>query len=162
MRSRKALAFGSLSAKTALAVAAEEHLQHAIVENGWTSWVDLMAIYPNRGFTGGNNAVIRPALQSDDPPEYILLLNADTIVEEHALDTLVSFMDSHPRAGIAGSQLLSPDGSVQSSPFRFPGVAPNLTGACGSESCQSSCHLGALCTQSREVPSRPSGSVGPA
>lgn len=105
---------------------AEEQLQRAIVENGWASWVDLTAIYPNRGFTGGNNAVIRPALQSHDPPEYILLLNADTIVEQHALDTLVSFMDSHPRAGIAGSQLLSPDGSVQSSPFRFPGIATEL------------------------------------
>ena len=59
---------------------AEERLHRAIVENGWDSWVDLTAIYPNRGFTGGNNAVIRPALQSADPPEYILLLNADTIV----------------------------------------------------------------------------------
>ena len=47
-------------------------------------WVDLTVIYPNRGFTGGNNAVIRPALESDDPPEYVLLLNADTIVLEHS------------------------------------------------------------------------------
>ena len=60
---------------------AEERLRRAIDENGWGSWVDLTVIYPNRGFTGGNNAVIRPALESDDPPEYVLLLNADTIVE---------------------------------------------------------------------------------
>jgi N-acetylglucosaminyl-diphospho-decaprenol L-rhamnosyltransferase len=105
---------------------AEEQLRRAIVENGWRSWVDLTAIYPNRGFTGGNNAVIRPALESDDPPEYILLLNADTLVQEHALDALISFMDAHPGAGIAGSQLLSPDGSIQSSPFRFPGIATEL------------------------------------
>ena len=100
---------------------AEERLRRAIVENGWDSWVNLTAIYPNRGFTGGNNAVIRPALQSDDPPEYVLLLNADTTVEEHALDALVAFMDDHPRAGIAGSMLVAPDGTVESSPFRFPG-----------------------------------------
>ena len=105
---------------------AEERLRHAIAENGWDSWVSLTAIYPNRGFTGGNNAVIRPALDSDDPPEYVLLLNADTTVEEHALDALVSFMDDHPRAGVAGSMLVAPDGTVESTPFRFPGVATEL------------------------------------
>ena len=35
-------------------------------------------------------------------------------------------MDDHPRAGIAGSLLLSPDGEVQGSPFRFPGIATEL------------------------------------
>jgi N-acetylglucosaminyl-diphospho-decaprenol L-rhamnosyltransferase len=105
---------------------AEERLRRAIDEHGWDSWVDLTAIYPNRGFTGGNNAVIRPALESDDPPEYVLLLNADTIVLEHALDSLVAFMDAHPKAGAAGSLLLSPDRQPQGSPFRFPGIATEL------------------------------------
>jgi N-acetylglucosaminyl-diphospho-decaprenol L-rhamnosyltransferase len=105
---------------------AEERLRHAIAENGWDAWSDLTAISPNRGFTGGNNAVIRPVLQGTDPPEYILLLNADTIVLEHALDTLVAFMDDHPKAGIAGSLLLSPEGNPQASPFRFPGIATEL------------------------------------
>jgi N-acetylglucosaminyl-diphospho-decaprenol L-rhamnosyltransferase len=105
---------------------AADRLRRAIDENGWDSWVDLTVIYPNRGFTGGNNAVIRPALESDDPPEYVLLLNADTIVQEHALDALVSFMDAHPMAGVAGSMLISPDGTVESTPFRFPGIASEL------------------------------------
>jgi N-acetylglucosaminyl-diphospho-decaprenol L-rhamnosyltransferase len=105
---------------------AEERLRQAIAENGWDPWVDFTAIYPNRGFTGGNNAVIRPALESADPPEYVLLLNADTIVLEHALDSLVAFMDDHPKAGIAGSLLLSPEGEFQGSPFRFPGIANEL------------------------------------
>ncbi len=105
---------------------AEERLRRAIAENGWGAWASLTAIYPNRGFTGGNNAVIRPALASDDPPEYVLLLNADTTVLEHALDALVAFLDAHPRAGIAGSLLLSPEREVQASPFRFPGIASEL------------------------------------
>ena len=105
---------------------AEERLRRTIVENGWDAWAELTAIFPNRGFTGGNNAVIRPALQGADPPEYVLLLNADTIVLEHALDSLVDFMDARPRAGIAGSLLLSPEGAVQASPFRFPGIASEL------------------------------------
>jgi GT2 family glycosyltransferase len=105
---------------------AAEKLRWAIAENGWGSWVDLTVISPNRGFTGGNNIVIRPALESNDPPEYVLLLNADTVVLEHSLDTLVTFMDEHPGAGIAGSLLLSPDGKPQGSPFRFPGTASEL------------------------------------
>jgi GT2 family glycosyltransferase len=105
---------------------AADQLRRAIEENGWGSWVDLTVIYPNRGFTGGNNVVIRAALESDDPPEYVHLLNADTIVKEHALDTLVAFLDAHPKAGIAGSMLLSPEGELRASPFRFPGIVSEL------------------------------------
>jgi N-acetylglucosaminyl-diphospho-decaprenol L-rhamnosyltransferase len=103
-----------------------ERLRTAIHDNGWESWVDLTEVYPNRGFTGGNNLLIRPALESPLPPDYIILLNSDTIVKEHALDELVAFMDSHPEVGIAGSQMLWPDGTVRSSPFRFPGIATEL------------------------------------
>ena len=118
---------------------AEERLRRAIDENGWGSWVDLTAIYPNRGFTGGNNAVIRPALESDDPPEYVLLLNADTIVQEHALDSLVAFMDDHPRAGVAGSLLLSPDGEAPGLAVPLPGdrhrAGPRPAAGASSRSC---------------------------
>jgi N-acetylglucosaminyl-diphospho-decaprenol L-rhamnosyltransferase len=105
---------------------AADRLRQAIEENNWGSWVDLKIIYPNRGFTGGNNAVILPALQSHDPPKYVLLLNADTIVQEHALDSLVAFMDSHPKAGIAASTYLSPEGNLRPTAFRFPGIATEL------------------------------------
>lgn len=105
---------------------APERLARAIEENGWSSWCDLTVVYPNRGFTGGNNVIIRPILESADPPEYVLLLNADTIVEEHALEALVQFMDNCPEAGIAGSRLLSPEGEIQGSPFRFPTVLTEL------------------------------------
>ena len=55
-----------------------------------------------------------------------MLLNADTLVKEHALETLVAFMDAHPKVGIAGSLLLWPDETIQASPFRFPGIATEL------------------------------------
>jgi len=100
-----------------------ERLERAIDDNGWGSWVDLTAVHPNRGFTGGNNIVMRAALASLDPPEYLWLLNADTLVQPGALEALVEFMDRHPRAGIAGSALFSPEGVAQASPFRFHGIA---------------------------------------
>lgn len=97
-------------------------LREEIDRCGWGSWVDLSAVFPNRGFTGGNNAVLRTALASDDPPEYVLLLNADTLVRDGALEALVEFMDAHPEAGIAGSRLVWPDDGIQASPFRFIGI----------------------------------------
>jgi len=101
----------------------EARLRGVIDGNGWGSWVDLSAIHPNRGFTGGNNFVLRAALAAPDPPEYVLLLNADTIVLPHALEALVDFMDAHPKVGIAGSRLEGPDGQLQASAFRFFSVA---------------------------------------
>ena len=81
---------------------------------------------PQPGIYRGQQRRDPPGPPVDDPPEYVLLLNADTIVQEHALDTLVAFMDDHPEAGIAGSMLLSPEGTVETSPFRFPGIATEL------------------------------------
>ncbi len=107
---------------------AYERLREAVEANGWQEWVRLTETRPNRGFTGGNNLVIREALASDDPPEYFLLLNADTLVEAGSLAALVELLDRQPRAGIAGSQLLSPDRQVQASPFRFLGVATEIDG----------------------------------
>jgi GT2 family glycosyltransferase len=105
---------------------AVQRLQEAIETNGWQAWVELTPVTPNRGFTGGNNVIIRKWMASEDRPDYFLLLNADTLVDPGALQPLVQFMDSHPTVGIAGSRLDSPDGSPNGSPFRFPGIASEL------------------------------------
>lgn len=96
-----------------------ERIQKAIDDEGWSSWCTLTAVTRNLGFTGGNNVILRPALQSADPPEYVLLLNADTLVRPNALKALVDFMNEHPKVGIAGSRLEGPDGSPLCSAFRF-------------------------------------------
>lgn len=96
-----------------------DRIRKAIDDNGWGAWTSLTAINPNLGFTGGNNAVIRPALLSDSPPRYVLLLNADTVIHPNAFRALVDFMDQHTEVGIAGSRLEDPDGTPQRSAFRF-------------------------------------------
>ena len=101
-------------------------LRQVIAEQGWGAWVDLIEVQPNRGFTGGNNIALRAAMASDDPPEYFLLLNSDTLVLDGALSALVDLMDRRPRAGIAGSRLLDPQHVVQASPFRHHSVASEL------------------------------------
>src|ERR1700687_622515 len=47
-------------------------LQEAIDSNGWAGWCKLTAVMPNRGFTGGNNVVLREAMASADKPQYVL------------------------------------------------------------------------------------------
>jgi len=54
--------------------------------------------------------------------EYVLAANPDAIPEPDAVTTLVSFVDSHPRCGIAGPQMRWPDGTWQPSRRRFPTV----------------------------------------
>jgi N-acetylglucosaminyl-diphospho-decaprenol L-rhamnosyltransferase len=94
-------------------------IQKAIDDHGWGRWCTLTAIGSNLGFTGGNNVILRAALHPANPPQYVLLLNADTIIQPDAFKALVEFMDQHPKVGIAGSRLEGPDGAVQASAFRF-------------------------------------------
>jgi N-acetylglucosaminyl-diphospho-decaprenol L-rhamnosyltransferase len=105
-----------------------ELIQKAIDGNGWGSWCTLTVISPNRGFTGGNNAILGPAMQSANPTQYFLLLNADTIVRPNAFKALVDFMDQHPNVGIAGSRLEEPDGTPQRSAFRFQSPVSEFEG----------------------------------
>lgn len=98
-------------------------LRDAIEGHGWGDWVELRTSPRNLGFTGGNNRVIEEALRSSHPPDYFLLLNSDTLVTDETFTTLLEFMERHPKAGIAGSRLLTETGATQCSPFRFPGIA---------------------------------------
>ena len=106
--------------------AALAELRNTISERAWDSWVDIIPAPRNLGFTGGNNLAMRRALESSKRPEYILLLNSDTIARPGAIETLVHFMDGHPVAGIAGSRLEGPSGLAQGSPFRFHSIVSEL------------------------------------
>ena len=61
----------------------------------------------NLGFAGGNNLGIKFA-----KGEYYFLLNNDTILFPDFLDSIVSFMQSHPDAGMASPKVLYPDGKT--------------------------------------------------
>src|SRR4051812_46672849 len=77
-----------------------EQLNRAVRDNGWSDWAGVMPLPRNGGFAWGNNEAVRPALQSQDPPDYVLLLNPDTLVRPGAVSALLEFMDAHPAAGI--------------------------------------------------------------
>ena len=98
----------------------------AIEASNWHSWCALQPLSHNGGFAYGNNEAIRPALAGEDKPQYVLLLNPDTIVLPAAIGALLDFMDANPQAGIAGSRLEHLAGGAQRSAFRFPTVLSEL------------------------------------
>jgi GT2 family glycosyltransferase len=98
-------------------------LQDAIETNNWGSWVTLLPAEKNLGFAGGSNVALRPLVASGTMPDYVLLLNPDTVVRPGAIRGLVEFMEANPQVGIAGTRLEDPDGTPQRSAFRFPCVS---------------------------------------
>ncbi len=69
----------------------------------------------NSGFAVALNKGIKSA-----KGVYILILNPDTIVNEGAIDELVSFMNNHRDAGITGGRVLNPDRTLQLTCRSFP------------------------------------------
>jgi N-acetylglucosaminyl-diphospho-decaprenol L-rhamnosyltransferase len=97
-----------------------------IAERGFGSWASLLRLPKNGGYGYANNQAITSALASADPPDYFYLLNPDAYIHPGAVRELVSFMEQRPDVGLAGSRLEQPDGSINRSAFRFPGVRSEL------------------------------------
>jgi GT2 family glycosyltransferase len=102
-----------------------EIIGNTIKANQW-GWCTLIPLQENGGYCFGNNAGIRPYLYSDDPPEYVLLVNPDAYVHDNAVRALLGFMDSHPHVGIAGARVEDPTGQQSHSAFRFPSPTTEL------------------------------------
>ena len=98
-------------------------LEKAIADNHWADWASVLPLPSNGGFAYGNNMGIRPALESADKPDFVLLLNPDTVLRAGAVAELLKFMESRPDVGIAGSRLEDPDGTPQISAFRLHTIA---------------------------------------
>lgn len=69
----------------------------------------------NSGFAAATNQGIR-----ESRGRYVLLLNPDTNVTTGSLRVLVSFIDEHPDAGVAGPRLVGRHGEDQVSCFPLP------------------------------------------
>lgn len=103
----------------------------AVREHGWSSWVSVIAMVRNDGYAAGNNAAIRPALELSDLPDYVLILNPDTIVHPGALRTLLAFMAGHPTVGIVGPAILGANGELQCSAHNAPSPWTELDAGAG-------------------------------
>jgi len=82
---------------------ADGSLQKLNAAYGNNSHVTILDGKENLGFAGGNNFALREALKEQEQPfEYFLLLNNDTVVDPVFLSALVDGMEKNPRLGIAG------------------------------------------------------------
>lgn len=70
--------------------------------------IQLMAEEVNHGFAKANNLAAQHGTGA-----YLLLLNPDTLVLEGALDTLITFAEANPEAGIWGGRHLDADGVMR-------------------------------------------------
>lgn len=86
----------------------------------YRDWVSLLPLDQNGGFGWANNQAMLRLLQRPQPPEFIHLLNPDTIVEPGAIGALLDVIRAQPKVGAVSSQLLEPDGAIAGSAFRFP------------------------------------------
>jgi len=76
--------------------------------------VRLVANPDNRGFAAANNQAFELA-----EGRYVLLLNPDTEVRDDALRRVLDFARTRPDAGVIGCRVRYPDGTQQSTIFRY-------------------------------------------
>lgn len=79
--------------------------------------VQLICSPTNLGFAAANNVGFAQA-----HGKYVVLLNSDAFLTDHALTKAVAFMETHPNVGMTGARLISRDGSWQPSARMFPGL----------------------------------------
>lgn len=58
--------------------------------------------------------------------KYVLMLNSDAAISPQTIPVAVEYMEEHPDVAILGCELVFPDGTAQSSCFRYP----SLLGEC--------------------------------
>ena len=72
--------------------------------------VQLVLPGTNLGFAAGVNLGVKHA-----DAEFVLLLNPDTVILDHAVDEVVAFARANPNHGLYGGRTLRPDGSLEPS-----------------------------------------------
>ena len=94
-------------------------INRAVQASHWSDWVQLCCPEKNGGFAYGNNVGVKLAREASNP-DYIHLLNPDTVLREGAIASLVQFLETHKEVGIAGSSFENLDGNDWPFAFRFP------------------------------------------
>lgn len=87
----------------------------------WSDWVTLIEMPKNGGFAYANNHAFTYLSNLPNTPDFVWLLNPDTIVRKGALKYLVNKMRNYPDS-ICGSRLEDQSGEPQVSCFGFPGI----------------------------------------
>lgn len=79
--------------------------------------VRVIASHKNVGFAAGMNLALKQA-----SGRYILTLNPDVSISGDAVAILRDYVEKHPRVGLAAPRVNYPDGTEQTSCYRFPNI----------------------------------------
>ena len=79
--------------------------------------IKLIENIVNIGFGSANNQGIK-----ESTGKYILFLNSDTLIKNHTIEKMYSWMEIHPKVGVASCALLNNDGSLQGTGGYFPSL----------------------------------------
>lgn len=80
------------------------------------SWIRILALDKNYGFSGGNNKGFDVALGTS-----VLLLNSDTAIQSNAIQICLHRLYSSSKIGVVGSRLFLPNGQIDPACHRgFP------------------------------------------
>ena len=71
-------------------------LEAALDREGLRDRVDFVSSPTNRGFAGGVNLAVEPALRGPSPPRFVYLLNSDALPVPHAIEILVRALEEDP------------------------------------------------------------------
>jgi len=104
-----------------------EKLRDGVARQGWTG-IRVLQSGRNGGFGAGNNFGIRAGLTTGRP-DYVYVLNSDAFPDPGAIRALLDHLQTHPKAGFAGSYIHGPDGDPHLTTFRFPSIASEFEGA---------------------------------
>ena len=96
-----------------------QKISSAVNSEGWSDWISVQSSGFNGGFSFGNNVAIRQFLKQKEFPDFIYLLNPDTVIKSGAVTTLALFLLEHPKVGIVGSRIEDEKGEAMQSSFKF-------------------------------------------
>lgn len=103
-----------------------KRIAEEISAQGWDNWVCLLSIIENRGFSYGSNFAVKTLLQTDQPPNFILLLNPDAFIEPDAVRLLAEQLQESSVYGVAGSRVERKDDAFVMSALHFPSPVSEL------------------------------------
>lgn len=108
-----------------------DRLAQGVARRGLGGWCTILPVERNGGFAAGNNEGMRwyQRVTGGALPEFVWLLNPDTIPRPGSIAGLCDFLATHPQAGIAGSRCLWEDGRPRISAFRFHSPRTELIAA---------------------------------
>lgn len=108
-----------------------EILHDAAEARGWTGGnrVRVVASPVNGGFGAGNNVGMMSGMSDGSMPDFVYILNSDAFPDPGCIATLLGHLQSHPKAGMAGSHVRGEDDVPHCTLFRFPSVAGEFEGA---------------------------------